>query len=53
MIENSARKMRPKQTTAPKFVCAVTFISFVFVHVCVCVCVSLIYSAIVYVSAAL
>lgn len=51
MIENSAGKMRPKQTTAPKFVCAVTFISFVFVHVCVCV--SLIYSAIVYVSAAL
>lgn len=48
MIENSARKMRPKQTTRPKFVCTVTFILFVFV--CMSVCASLIYSITVYVS---
>lgn len=37
MIENSARKMRPKETTAPKFVCTVTFILFVFVCAWLCV----------------
>lgn len=47
MIENSARKMRPKETTAPKFVCAVTFILFVFVCAWLCVRASLIYSMVV------
>lgn len=47
MIENSARKMRPKETTAPKFVCTVTFILFVFVCAWLCVRASLIYSMVV------
>lgn len=59
MIENSARKMRPKQTTRPKFVCTVTFILFVFVCAALlcawsCVCVrALICSITVYVSPSL
>lgn len=47
MIENSTRKMRPKETTAPKFVCTVTFILFVFVWAWMCTHASLIYSMVV------
>lgn len=50
MIENSAWKMRPKETTAPKFVCTVTFILFVFVCAWLRVCASLIYSMLAHTS---